>query len=82
MNLGKPTSILDKNFILNYYYPIRLLIKKILNPKHSLRKGAPVYPVNLAYSINDDSRLCLSKTIPACRFMLKQIPRLFVIEWL
>jgi hypothetical protein len=42
-----------KNFILNYYCLIRLLIKKILNLKHSFYKGAFIYLINITYLINN-----------------------------
>jgi len=76
VNLSKLTSILDKTLfqITISSSLIKPLIKKILNPKHSLYKGAPAYPINIAYLINNYPKLCLLKTIPAYYFMLKQIP--------
>ena len=66
---SKLILILDKT---SFQTTIRPLIKKILNPKYSLYKGAPAHPANIAYLINNYSRLYLeifSKTIPAYRFI-------------
>ena len=64
-------SILDET---SFRTTIRPLIKKILNPKYSLYKGALAYTANIAYLINNYSRLYLE-------IFLKITPTYYFIEY-